>query len=138
MMKVGKIRDVNMSIVERDVLKAVQLYGRLGPTDQEQDTALGWLAKRYDMSDHATSQLLTCVSDYLVEQRYLWPYFSSEGGQIVQARVRGITPKGIERLRELDHPVRTWVGRNWFPVVVAAIASTVALGDLALRIALAL
>ena len=36
--------------------------------------------------------------------------------------VRGLTPKGFRRLRELQAPRRVWFEENWFPVVVAGIA----------------
>ena len=138
MTKLRKGCNLNMAMVERDVLRAVYDYGGIRPGLDGPDTAYAWLAEKYDMSDLSTSRLVTCVNDYLVEQRYLWPYFDSENRQVRPSMVRSITPKGIDRLQELEHPVGTWVSRNWFPVVVAIVTSALALGDLALRIVLAL
>ena len=75
------------------------------------------LAEAYPDGQHA----LTVVTDYPIEERFLFPVFNSNTGMVVRnGRARGITPKGMDRLRWLRHPVRTWVGENWFPVIVAA------------------
>ncbi len=66
-------------------------------------------------------EALTVVADYLIEERFLFPLFNSATRtEVWNGRARGITPKGMDRLRRLKRPVRTWIGENWFPVVVAA------------------
>ena len=42
----------------------------------------------------------------------------------------GITPTGVHRLQELQHPVRTWCQRNWFPLVVAVITAVVSIAGI--------
>ena len=31
----------------------------------------------------------------------------------------GLTPKGMQRLYELEHPIICWSQKNWFPLLVA-------------------
>ena len=72
-------------------------------------------------------EALTVIADYLIEERFLFPVFdSTTGTEVRNGRARGITPKGMDRLRRLRRPVRTWIGGNWFPVVVAV--TTASLG----------
>ena len=43
-------------------------------------------------------------------------------GSRAQGQHRGLTIKGWERLYQLEHPGREWLGRHWFSLVVAGTA----------------
>ena len=78
---------------------------------------------------------LTVFADYLIEERFLFPLFDpTTGGEVRNGRARGITPKGIDRLRRLRNPVRTWIGENWFPVIVAAITASIGIGSIIVNV----
>ena len=105
--------------MELDVLAAAF---ELGPIFPGTPAALS-LANAYPGEQEA----LTVIADYLMEGRFLFPMFNlTNGTEIRNGRARGITPKGMDRLRRLRRPVRTWIGDSWFPVVVAA--TTASLG----------
>ena len=56
---------------------------------------------------------------YLIEERYLFPTIDLHNN-VSLSSAQGITPKGIERLNRLQHPVHTWIKDNWFPTTIAA------------------
>ena len=102
----------NKHKMERDILAATFDLGPIRPGSP----AAKSLAEAYPDGQQA----LTVVADYLVEERFLFPMFDPATGLITRGgRARGITPKGMDRLRRLKHPVRTWAKENWFPVSVA-------------------
>ncbi len=112
--------------LERDILEAVYENGRtLGP-----DTpAAQVLIQKYPSEDEM--QAVTVDLQYLLEQRYLWPYFGVNGHELREGGgTRGITPKGIERLRQLRHPQVHWICANWFPFSVAVISATIGLTNI--------
>ena len=77
-------------------------------------------AQSLDEAYPGEQEALTVVADYLIEERFLFPLFDSITGlQVRNGRARGITPKGMDRLSRLRHPIRTWIVENWFPVAVA-------------------
>ena len=81
-------------------------------------------------------EALTVIADYLIEERFLFPLFSSTTGtELLNGRARGITPKGMDRLRRLRHPVRTWIGENWFPVAVAATTASLGIISIIVNVA---
>ena len=79
-------------------------------------------------------QQLTAVLNYLLEERYLYPYFDISGKELRDGYARGLTPKGIKRLRELKHPALTWAGANWFPVVVALITASIGVASIVVNL----
>ena len=77
-------------------------------------------AQSLDEAYPGEQEALTVVADYLIEERFLFPLFDPTTGlQVRNGRARGITPKGMDRLNRLRHPIRTWIVENWFPVAVA-------------------
>ena len=105
--------------MELDVLAAAFELGPILPGTPAAQS----LAEAYPGEQEA----LTVVADYLIEERFLFPVFNSTTGtEVRNGRARGITPKGMDRLRRLRRPVQTWIGENWFPVVVAT--TTASLG----------
>ena len=105
--------ELDLTRMERDILKAVHT---LGPIIGE-SPARKELIDKYT-ADKDMAQQITAVLEYLVGERYLMPFPPPASGP--NFSIRGITPKGIRRLEELEHPVRTWVCANWFPVAVAS------------------
>ena len=102
----------NKHKMEIDILAAAFELGPILPGTP----AANSLTEAYPHEQEA----LTVVADYLIEERFLFPMFDSTTGlQIRNGRARGITPKGMDRLKRLRHPICTWIGENWFPVVVA-------------------
>lgn len=80
-------------------------------------------------------EALTVVADYLIEERFLFPLFDSTGLQVRNGRARGITPKGMDRLNRLRHPIRTWIVENWFPVAVATTTALIGIISIAVNAA---
>ena len=119
--------------MERDILEAVYKFGEIRPGT----TASQILADKYPLEEGKNSPLtrVTVMLNYLLEERFLFPYFSSSTGEELRNNVaRGITPKGLDRLRRLRHPVRTWIGENWFPVVIAAITATIGIASIVVNL----
>lgn len=80
----------------------------------------------YADGSERTRKQLEIVLDYLVEQRFLFPYIrqvNSTQTITLPGHAGGITPKGIDRLWELRYPRYTWFKKNFLAVVVAAVAA---------------
>lgn len=105
--------------IERDILRAARAYGHLGGSNDE---GTKWLTGLH--SETRENQRLTVTLIALVESGHLLATRDPEGN-VLQPYARGITPKGEERLYELEHPVRAWLQRNWFPFVVACVTTVV-------------
>ena len=113
--------------MELDVLAAALELGPILPGS----LAAQSLAEAYPGEQEA----LTVVADYLIEERFLFPLFNSTTGtELRNGRARGITPKGMDRLRRLRRPVRTWIGENWFPVVVAATTASLGITSIVVNV----
>ena len=110
--------------IELDILKAVHELGPIRPTSPTKLPAVQRLDSKYK-SDREQQQV-TVVINCLLEERLLFPYFSV--GKEQSNMVRGITPKGLERLERLQHPRRTWMKENWFALVIALITGSSAIG----------
>ena len=123
----------NKETMERDILEAVYDFGEIRPETPASQT----LADKYP-SDAGYNSLriqVTVMLNYLVEERFLFPYVASPSGEELRdGYARGITPKGLDRLQRLRHPVRTWIGENWFPVVVAGITATVGIASIVVNL----
>ena len=123
-----KVAAFDITQMELDILELVHTLGNI----QRGNTFVKeFLHGKYGSSDEADQQL-TVLIDYLVEKRYLFPYFGSTSHQEITGMARGITPKGMNRLQELQHPIRTWVRANWFAVVVASTTATIGFVSLAI------
>lgn len=118
-----KVVDPDIRQMECDILEAVKTLGHIRPGAPATD----FLMDKYGKSKE---QEITVLVSYLVEERFLFPFFSPEGEEF-KIHARGITPKGANRLRELQHPVRTWVGANWFAVVIASITAVIGIATIA-------
>ena len=115
--------ELDLAQMEHDILRAVHT---LGPIIGE-SPARKELIDKYT-ADNEMAQQITAVLEYLVDERYLMPFPPPASGP--NFSIRGITPKGIRRLEKLEHPVRTWVYANWFPVAVAAITTAVGIASI--------
>ena len=112
--------------LERDILEAVY---ENGPTLGPDAPATQVLMQKYPSEDEI--EAVTVALQYLLEQRYLWPYFGVNGHEArSRGDTRGITPKGIERLRQLRHPQVHWICANWFPFSVAVFSATIGLTNI--------
>ena len=114
--------------MERDVLETVLILGDIGYRGGSHSAASKVLIEKYSGSFDVDQRLVVIV-DFLVEERYLFPV-RNDKGEVSSGYARGITPKGLKRLRHLRHPRRTWVRKNWFPVVVAVITAFIGLGSI--------
>ena len=122
--------------MERDVLEAVYRIGALGTLwddnlRSEVPTAASLSLEAKYKSDEDQERLKVVVN-YLLEERLLYPYTwrrrsSGERGEHRDTRARGITPKGISRLKKLRAPRKTWAKKNVFPLLIAAITALVGL-----------
>lgn len=117
--------------MERDILEASNTLGAIGYLNGSHTPASKPLIEKYG-SDEAGQQR-TAVLSFLLEERYLFPYYDTEGNE-QRIDARGITPKGYRRLQELQHPIRTWVGANWFGVVVAGITATIGVASIVVNL----
>ena len=116
-------RELDTSRIERDILEAASKFGMIAPFGDQ--SGLKELTKKYG-DDRQTMQSLTVVIQYLLEERYLYPFFDSKGEEL-RHHARGITPKGSERLKRMRHPIRTWMGANWFALVVATLTTAISI-----------
>ena len=110
--------------IERDILEAVNTHGMLLPTGTP---AVEVLTGKYKSEEER--QRVTAFASYLIEQRYLFPLFDSDGKEDLQT-ARDITPKGQRRLQELRHPIGTWIGANWFAVFVAFVTAVIGIASI--------
>ena len=117
---------------ERDILVAARDHGQIGVSDGAHSKASEQLISLYpEDSRRHDSELGVCL-DFLVESRHLWPIYGPDG-RPQQAAARGLTPKGAQRLYELEHPVRAWSKVNWFPLAVAAATNIIAITSVVVR-----
>ena len=112
-----------MRNTELDVLVTVRDYGALNSTRAK---ALERLLSLYpdDESVRKYDGILNIFIDALVDSGHLQPVISTKGIRL-QALARGLTPKGLRRIYELEHPVRAWIKANWFPFVIACVTTCV-------------
>ncbi len=118
MLKIRNKNKMKVSDMERDLLRVVYIHGQLRLDVVDDDPAQEWLGARYDIINRDISRRLSHMLNYLAEQRYLWPSFDANR-KLEISIAADITPKGLERLYELEHPVQNWLRRNWFPATVA-------------------
>ena len=127
----------NVHRMERDILEAVHDIGPLGVEDNSPTPASKVLIEKYiPTGGDSDKQQLAALLNYLLEERYLYPYFDENSGkELRNLYARGITPKGISRLRELQCPVCAWIRANWFGVAVAAISAFIGIASIIAAIA---
>ena len=106
---------------ELDVLVTVKDYGAIGVFDGRHTKASERLFSLYPVFSIAYEGKVSVIVDALVGSGHLLPV----KGNRHQAYARGLTPKGVCRLYELEHPVRAWMKANWFPFVVACVTTCV-------------
>ena len=113
--------------MEKDVLRAVADYGLILPgTPAERAISAEYPNEGRDLGEVIDNKV-TIVIDGMVADGLLFPV-TSAGGPVTGGRARGLTPKGWERLYQLDHPVRLWMKQQWFPLTVAVVTSLVSAG----------
>ena len=140
--RVERIMAPDLKRMERDILEAAHKYGSIGrlyyadvSAAQLTTPASRAIAKKYLPSRKAyrstqeTYANLVAVIDYLVEKRYLLPYFDKERKER-SGEAAGLTPEGLRRLQELRCRVRTWVINNWFPAIVAVVTITIGVSSI--------
>lgn len=118
--------------MELDILEVVYEKGRLGYFNGAQSEATQALCAMYP--SESEQEYMMVGLQYLLEARYLWPFFEASSKREQRDSARGITPKGIRRMRKLQHPVRTWMRENWFPLAVAAITAGIAVANIVVDI----
>ena len=126
--------ELDVNEVERDILEAAYTLGRIGYFGGSHSPASQSLFEKYDKEDDDVSQSLTVVLNWLIEERYLFPFFDANTGKELSLYARGITPKGYRRLQELRHPVRTWIRANWFGVLVLCATVLIGVGSMAVSL----
>ena len=127
-MKVCRRNKKTVRDMELDILSTVEEYGTIAEfIDEGPTSASKALVAKYE--SFALKNELTAVFNYLLEERYLYPYINQQTGkESMDSAARGLTPKGVTRLEQLRHPVRVWLKKNWFAVVIAftTLAATIA------------
>ena len=108
---------------ELDVLVTVKDYGALIGRDTK---AVERLFSLYpdDESVFEYDGIVSVFVDALVDSGHLLPVTNTQGIRR-KGSARGLTPKGVRRLYEVEHPVRAWIKANWFPFVVACVTTCV-------------
>ena len=110
--------------IERAILETVYDEGSVGISNGSLIPASQVLKAKFP--SEGEQQAVTVTLQYLLEKRYLFPYFDDKGNELrAGGHARGITPKGIDRLRELRHPRLDWIKKSWFPLVVAATSAAI-------------
>lgn len=117
--------------MELDILELMYEKGELGYINGAHSEAAQVLNAKY-ISEREQQALMVTVQ-YLLEARYLWPYFDNNTEIELRNYARGITPKGVRRMRKLQRRF-PWIRENWFPVLVAAITATLALADIVVNV----
>ena len=113
-------RPHNVLDIELYILEAVNDFGEIRPGSLSSEMLRGQFPSRGGEIVPDPSQKATAVFNYLLEERYLFPYMSSSTGEEMRNYVaRGLTPRGYDRLQQLKHPLMCWFKKNWFPVAVA-------------------
>ena len=101
-----------MSNTELDILVTVKDYGALGYFNGSHTKGSERLFSLYPDESVEYEGIVSVFVDALVDSGHLLPVNSAEGHRR-QAYARGLTPKGVRRLYELEHPVRAWIKANW-------------------------
>lgn len=83
--------------------------------------------------DNDPGQVMTVIVDGLIDDAFARPFLDTKGNRS-PASARGLTAKGYDRLERLEHPVRHWMTENWFPLIVAIVASVTSIGSLIVSI----
>lgn len=108
-----------MNNIELDILEAAS-RGAIAPGSQEGKVLM---SKYHDPSDgERGTRELTIATEELVDEGYLHPYIS-RGAPQRGIYARGITFKGRRRRREIKYRPFLWALRNWFPLLIALIAT---------------
>ena len=118
----GENVTLDVKRIELDILEAAHTGGRIGYFNGDCSPATKALNEKYSTLED--QQQLTVVMAFLTEERYTFPIFDTSG-KLQHGYIRGITPKGQDRLQELKHPIRTWAKANWFAVVVAFTSASI-------------
>ena len=113
-----------MRNTELDVLVTVKDYGALGYFNGRLPKASERLLSLYPLESVEYDGIVSIFVDALVDSGHLLPVNDAQGIR-QQACARGLTPKGVRRLYEVEHPVRAWMKANWFPFVVACVTTCV-------------
>ena len=114
--------------MEREILDAVLAGGKLGSFESNHS---GRWQSLYDKYPSAKEQeQVKVLIDDLVEKRYLSHLPGATPGDGNKIYIRGITPDGLQRLKELKAPRWTWFKSNWFPTLVAGITAIAAVGSI--------
>ena len=116
---------------ELDILLAVREYGAIGYFNGSHSKASKRLFSLYPEESLGYDGIVSVFVDSLVDSGHLLPVKNTKGTR-QQAYARGLTPKGLRRLHELEHPVRAWMKANWFPFVVACVSSCVGVASVVL------
>ena len=124
--KVHKNEEKRMSErnTELDVLVTVNDCGAIGVFDGRHTKASERLFSLYPDFSVGYEGKVSVFVDALVDSGHLLPVNDTKGIR-QQAYARGLTPKGLRRIYELEHPVRAWIKANWFPFVVACVTTCV-------------
>ena len=112
--------------MELYILETVDDFGEILPGSLSSETLRSQFRARRGEVVPNLQQQATAVFNYLLEERYLFPFMDAHtGAEVLNYAARGLTPKGYDRLQQLRHPKLHWLRNNWFPTVVAI--STLAL-----------
>ena len=125
--------------MQKHILETVERFGRLDGINPNAIEAL-------ESAGYTMTECVSCCKA-LIHDGYLIPVTFRP--DIVQAHsgIRGgqsdrypecLTIKGKDYLYELQHPVRTWLKRNWFVATVAGATIVASLAGPAAALAIAL
>ncbi len=110
--------------VALDVLRTQPDIGGAQRTSREQYWIIDTIESELGKIEHG--HLTTEFLEGLVDEGFIRPLYSRDGVR-GRGRYGGLTPKGIDRLDQLQHPVRYWIQKNWFPFTIAVATLLVAL-----------
>ena len=119
---------LDLKQMERDILETVCAQGEISGYYSSISPTSQFLLDKYPPGEGENERLV--LIDYLVEERFLFPIVDPSSHEAISGFTRGITPKGLTRLRELQAPRWHWFKGNWFPVIVAAITAGIGVGSI--------
>ena len=118
---------------ELDILAAVRDHGEIGFSNGSQSEASKRLISLYPEDVSRSDGRVSVLVESLVNSEHLLPVNDAKGIRL-RLYARGLTPKGEQRLYELEHPVRAWFKQNWFPAIVAGIAIVTSVAGIAVNV----
>ena len=116
-------------LMERNILRVIADHGMVIPGSESAKVIREMYPEEGCAHGNAVNLRVTDLLEGMIDDGLLRPSLNTSGKRTV-AMSRGLTTKGWERLDQLERPVRWWIKRQWFPLVVAVVTSLLAVASM--------